>query len=111
MHLSYDICTLLLSAYNNNKLTLTTFRLCCASIGLKADGSNHRRDLSHKLQQHLTRWGPLRDCEDVVGMFSRIESFGSDSCLSSPLHNIDYDAIDQFQLHVPGSAACRPYAL
>ena len=92
MHLSYDICTLLLAAYKNKKLTLTTFRMCCASISLKADGSNHGRDLSHKLQQHLTRWGPLRDCEDVVGMFSRIESFGSGSLLElTSLHGIDYD--------------------
>ena len=92
MHLSYDICTLLLAAYKNKKLTLTTFWMCCVSISLKADGSNHGRDLSHKLQQRLMRWGLLRDCEDVVGMFSRIELFDSGSLLElTSLHGIDYD--------------------
>ena len=38
MHLSYNVCTSLLSAYKYKKLTLITFRLCCASIGLKLMG-------------------------------------------------------------------------
>ena len=93
MHLSYGIRTLLLSAYKNKKLTLTTFRLCCASIGLKTDaGSNHGHDLSHKLQQRLTCWGlwfPAR---------ARL----------SPQYQL---RCNQFRLHVPGSAACQPYTL
>lgn len=93
VHLSYNICTLLLSAYKSKLVTLCTFRLCCASIDLKTDGSNHGRDLSHKLQQRITRWGPLCDCEDAVYMISRIESFGSGSLLElASLHGIRYDA-------------------
>ena len=53
MHLSYEICTLLLSAYKNKRVTLGTFRLCCASIGLESNGTNHGRDISQKLQKRL----------------------------------------------------------
>jgi len=51
MHLSYDICTLLLSAYKRKQVTLSMFRLHCASIGLR---TNRGCDLFHKLQQRLT---------------------------------------------------------
>ena len=81
MHLSYNVCTLLLSVYKRKHMTVSTFRICCASIDLKTDGSSCGRDLSNKLQQRLTRWGPLHDCEDAVRMISRFDSFGSGSLL------------------------------
>jgi len=96
MHLSYDICSLLLSAYKRKQVALSTFRFCCASINLKTIGSNPGRDLSHKLQQRLTRWSPLRDCEDAVDMISHFESFGSGSLLElASLHNIHCDVTDK----------------
>ena len=94
MHLSYDICSLLLSAYKSKCITLSTFGSCCSTIGLKPCGTNRGRDLSHKLQQRLTRWGPLRDCENAIDMISLIESksFGSGSLLEvASLHGIPFD--------------------
>ena len=92
MHLSYNICTLLLSAYKRKHMTVSTFRICCASIDLKTDGSSRGRDLSNKLQKRLTRWGPLHDCEDAVRMISRFNSFGSGSLLElASLHNVHRD--------------------
>ena len=93
MHLSFNICTLLLSAYKCKQVTLSTLRLCCASIGIKTNGSNDGRDLSVKLQQRLTRWGPLCNCDNAVNMISHIEQFGSGSLLElAVLHGIDLDA-------------------
>ena len=92
MHLSYDICSLLLSAYKHKKLNLNVFRLCCASLNMRTDGSNPGRDLSSQLQQHLTRWGPLYSCENAVDMIACIESFGFGSLLElASLHGIRSD--------------------
>lgn len=94
VHLSYDICSLLLSAYKSKCITLSMFSSCCSAIGLKSCGTNRGRDLSHKLQQRLTRWGPLRDCENAIDMISHIESrsFGSGSLLEvASLHGISFD--------------------
>ena len=90
MHLSYDVCTLLLSAHTQKQVTLNTFHLCCASIGLNMNGSDYGRYLSHKLQQRLTRWGPLYACEDALSVVSCVESLGSGSLLElASLHNVD----------------------
>lgn len=93
MHLSYDICALLLSAYKHKQVTLAIFRFCCTSIGLYTSGSNHGCDLSCKLQQRLTRWGPLCDCTDAVDMISCLESFGFGTLLElASLHGFRMDA-------------------
>jgi hypothetical protein len=93
MHLSHEICTLLLSAYKYKRITLSTFRLCCASVDLKISGANHGRDLSLKLQQRLTRRGPLYNCEDAVEMISCIETLGSGSLFElAALHDTHPDA-------------------
>jgi len=92
MNLSYKICMLLLSAHQCKRVTLSTFRLCCAAIGLRTNGSNHGHDLSHKLLQRLKRWGPLSDCEDALDMISCFESFHAGSLLElASLHNIHSD--------------------
>ena len=57
-------------------------------------GVTYPTNCSSILIDHLMHWDPLRDCEDAVGLFPRIESFGSGSLLELvSLHNIDYDAI------------------
>jgi len=89
MHLSHEICTLLLSAHKHKQLTRSVFRLCCMSLDLKTSGPDHERDLSRKLQQRLTRWAPLYDSGTAVDAISRIESFGSGSLLElAALHGI-----------------------
>ena len=93
MHLSYDICTLLLAAYKEKRVSLNTFRICCACIDLETNGSNYGRDLSHKLHQRLTRWRPLYGCQHGVAMISLLESLGSGSLLElASLHNIRSDS-------------------
>ena len=90
MHLSFDICTLLLSANKHKQLTPSAFRLYCVSLGLKISGSD--RNLCQKLQQQLTRWAPLCDCKTALSMIPHIESFGSGSLLElAALHGIHLD--------------------
>ena len=76
----------------SKQVSLSVSCLCCASINLRTSGSNPGCDLSHKLQQHLTCWGPLHDCEDMVDMIACIESLGSGSLLElASLHGIQLD--------------------
>jgi len=93
MHLSYEICTLLLSAYKLKRLSLNKFRPCCAAVGLRADGTTRGHGLSLKLQQRLTCWGPLWDCKSTLDMISRFDSFrGSGTLLElASLHNVCLD--------------------
>ena len=93
MHLSYDVCILLLSAFKHKQLNLSTFKLCCVSFDMRANGSNPGHSLSHLLQQRLTRWGPLRDCENAINTISCVKSLGLGSLVElASLHGICLDA-------------------
>jgi hypothetical protein len=93
MHLSYNVCILLLSAFKHKQLNLSTFKLCCVSFDMRANGSNPGHSLSHLLQQRLTRWGPLRDCENAIDTISCVESLGLGSLVElASLHGICLDA-------------------
>ena len=78
---------------NLKRLHFRIFQLCCAAVGLRTDGTNPGRDLSLKLQQRLTRWGPLCDCKAMLDMIPRFDSFrGSGTLLElASLHNICLD--------------------
>ena len=92
MHLSYEICTLLLSARKHKRLTRDVFRLCFMSLDLKTGGSDRECDLFRMVQQRLTRWAPLYNCGTAADMIPRIESFGSGSLLElAALHGICLD--------------------
>ena len=92
VHLSYKICTLLLFGHNCKRLTQRVFGLCCMSLNLNSGGSDREHDLPRKLQQRLTRWAPLYNCETAmtaIDMVLHIESFGSGSLLElAALHGI-----------------------
>ena len=95
-HLSYVLCRLLLSAYQNHQINVCEFTLCCASVDIHpaADCSGSGRKLEGKLEQWLKARKPIVECAaDVFASINKLHklSISSLTFLAS-LHDIRFDS-------------------
>ena len=78
-HLSYRLCSLLLTAHQNAPVPVEISSLCCGSIGLHATTTTPGHELRSKLEQQLRYRKPLIKCRDMFGTLNGLVLFGNGS--------------------------------
>jgi hypothetical protein len=92
-HLSYTLCTLLLSAYEDTQINAHNFALCCASVGLFPITNRPGRELKKELKQSLKVRKPVIECIDVFAIINKLCWFGIGSLtLLASLHGVQVDS-------------------